>query len=362
MSASREAVILVPGFFAKAQDDYLDKLLTIGLTSRLENYRVDVEREPIKIAGQTGRRFTAYSQTNQEKVLDIYEAYWLDLMEKLGEKPPKEQILRGLYLFIYCFTFKFWIMAKQSRVLFIQLMIVMFLVALWYYGIIAVTLTAIGQNSSTLGFSLPPEWAKTLAQVGQEMGGWSGWVIASILLSLLPTPVNVLVNQIDFTTRYLQDEAELELGCVRDRIRLRIKMMLDDVLKHGDYEKVTIVGHSHGVTIAVDLLADYYNPTQIPIRLISLGGLMELYSYKAQWVSEETIKCLNNSAVQEWADYYSKQDWLCTKTPIPKAENTQKLKSNLIRFKAPLSKQLSGETHISYFFDQIVLEDLLNFK
>lgn len=361
MSASKEAVIMIPGFFAKAQDDYLDKLLAIGLTSRLENYRVDVEREPIKIAGQTGRRFTAYSQTNQEKVLDIYEAYWLDLMEKLGEKPPKEQLLRGLYLFIYCFTFKFWIMAKQSRVLFLQLMIVMFLVALWYYGIVAVTLTAIGKAPDTLGFSIPPEWATVLGQIGQKMGGWSGWVIASILLSLLPTPVNVLVNQIDFTTRYLQDEAELDVGCVRDRIRLRIKMILDDVLKHGDYEKITIVGHSHGVTIAVDLLADYYNPTQTPIRLISLGGLMELYSYKAQWVTEETIKCLNNSTVQEWNDYYSKQDWLCTKTPIPKVDNVKKFRSNLIRFKAPLSKQLSGETHISYFFDQIVLEDLLNF-
>jgi len=360
----KEAMILIPGFFANAQDDYLEKLIMPSLTSRLEQYTITVEREPIKVDGQTGRRFIAKSiATQQSKILDIYEAYWLDLMEKLGEKSPKEQVLRGLYLFINIFTFKFWRMAKKSRYLFIQSMIVLLLVVLWYYGILAVTLTAIGQDPNTLGVTIPADWAKNVAQIGQMMGGWSGWVIASIFLNLLPTPINVLVNQIDFTNRYLEDNPDPVNGWMRDRIRLRVKMVLDDVLKEKhQYSKVTIVGHSHGVTIAVDLLADYYNRTEIPIRFLSLGGLMELYSYKVSWVTEETIKCLKNPSVQEWKDYYSKQDWLCTKTPIPPSENLDKFSSNLITFKVPLSKQMTGKTHLAYFFDAIVLEDFLNFN
>jgi hypothetical protein len=48
-------VVFIPGFGAKSQDYYLEKLLTIGLTSRLEDRRVDLEREAVKISGQSGK-------------------------------------------------------------------------------------------------------------------------------------------------------------------------------------------------------------------------------------------------------------------------------------------------------------------
>lgn len=360
MAISKEAVILIPGFFAKAKNDYLDQLLALGLTSRLERYRVDLEREPIKISGQTGQQFTVYSPQNTiQKTLDIYEAFWLDLMEKLGEKPPKDQILRGLYLFFYFFTFRLWGMAKQSRLLFVQLFAVMGLVVLWYYGLIAITLTAVGENPDLLGFRVPPHLATAATQMGVAMGGWSGWILASFLLSLLPTPVGTVVNQIDFTARYLQDEIEGKKGAVRDRIRLRIKGVLDDVLKHGDYDRVTVLAHSHGVAIAIDLLADYYNPSNTPIRLMSLGGLVELYSYKSSWITEESARCLDSPALVQWTDYYSFQDWLCTQTPCPPAQHLEKFESQPIRFRVPIFKQIIGETHVAYFFDQRVLEDVL---
>lgn len=362
MGALKEAVVFIPGFGAKSQDYYLEKLLTIGLTSRLEDRRVDLEREAVKISGQSGKRFIAYEQSGDKKILDIYEIYWLDLMEKLGEKSLKEQVFRGLYLFIFCFSSQIWSMAQQSRILLGQLMLAMFLLGLWYYGNVAIALTAIGKNPSALGdlgVSLPPEIASILTQIGESMGSWPIWVTASLLLGLLPISITNFVNQIDFTAHYLEDDVSAEVGSLRNRIRLRVKMALDDALKQGEYERVTVLAHSMGVAIAVDLLADYYNPTDIPIRVITLGGQIELFSYKTHWILEESSKCLSNPAVVSWVDFYSKQDWLCTPTPLPNKVQGHKFRSSAIRFQVPLSKQISGEPHIAYFFDHRVLENLL---
>lgn len=363
MASRKEAIVFIPSFYSKSSGYVLDNFLALGLTSRLEGREVNLDPDDIKIAGQSGKRFMVESLAGDPKTIDVYETYWTDLVDKLSEKNAKEQIFRGLFLFIYWLSSRIWVMARQSRALLVQFLVTLFLVVLWYYGSVAVALVAIGQNPSAFGLELlPPDWAQVLVRVGKHLGGWPVWAIASVLLGLLPISVTALVDYTDFITRYLQDDTDVELGPIRDRIRQRVTSVLHDVLQdeQENYERVTVLAHSFGVMIGIDLLADYRVKTAKPLRFISMGGSIELLSYKSQWILDESVKCLNNPAVESWYDYYSDQDWLCTKTPIPHAEQPQKFQNRRIQLRVPLPKQLLGDSHSAYFFERSLLEHLLD--
>ncbi|NJN88106.1 MAG: hypothetical protein HC881_19690 [Leptolyngbyaceae cyanobacterium SL_7_1] len=195
--------------------------------------------------------------------------------------------------------------------------------------------------------------------MGQNLGRVPIWAIASIVLSFLPTSPASLVDLLDFIARFLQDETEIATGGIRDRIRQRIAYALSDVLQEGNYDRVTVLAHSAGVLIGIDLLADYRPKVTKPIRFLSMGGQIELLSYRSPWIAEESIRCVENGALTSWEDFYSKQDWFSTKTPTPRSPHATKFSTLQVQLRAPLSKQLTGETHAIYFFDPGLLSRLL---
>jgi len=358
-SSNKEAVILIPCFGAKSQNQYLDYLV-LGLTTRLEGRQVSLESEDIKIKGQSGKRLTYDSLDGKRKTIDIYEAYWNDLINPLSSKNIKEQVIKGFFLLLYWLFSRFWHMARKSRILFAHFMILLLLNVLWYYGNLTLALTTIGQNPGAFGLQLPSEWAAQLVALGKFLGGWQIWVITSCILGLLPVPISSLVDLTDFTARYLQDETQAGVGGIRDRTRQRVVNILNDIIKQDDYSKVTILAHSFGVTIGIDLIADYRPKTNKPIRYISMGGAIELMSYKSAWVMEEAAKCLDNPLLTSWNDYYSDQDWICTKTPTPRNAQPHNFKNIKMRLRVPLAQQIVGGSHDSYFFERPLLEDLLD--
>ncbi|NJP09040.1 MAG: hypothetical protein HC866_05755 [Leptolyngbyaceae cyanobacterium RU_5_1] len=363
MSSQKEAVIFIPGFYARSKGYFLENFLAVGLTTRLENKPVEMERDEVKIAGQSGRRFTYESEAGEQKFLDVYEIFWSDLIDKLSDRSVKDQVVRGIFLFIYWFFSGIWFVARKSRLLLVQIVIILFLTVLWYYGNVVIALVAIGQNPSAFGLQvLPAEWGSTLAAYGKTLGGWPIWAVASIILSFLPTSPASLVDVMDFIARYLQDETVSTVGGIRDRIRQRVAIALGDVLKEAEYERVTVLAHSAGVLVGIDLLADYRSKISKPIRFVSMGGQIEFLSYKSTWISEEAARCLDNRLLVTWEDYYSEQDWLSTKTPTPKSGNAPKFNSSRIQLRMPLAKQITGETHDAYFFERSLLERLLEWN
>lgn len=356
--SAKEAIIFIPGFSTASRSQVLNDFLILGLTTRIETYQVMLEPEDIKIKGQTGKRLICQSFEDERKIIDIYESFWGDLINPLSSKSVKEQVIQGLLVLVYWLSSGMWHMARKSRLLFAQFLIVMSLNALWYYGNLLVILIAIGQNPNAFGLHVPPDLAAQLAIIGKSMGGWSVWIITTFILSLSPVPISNLVDITDFMARYLQDETQAGFGGARDRIRQRIASVLNDVLEQ-DYAKVTILAHSLGVMLGIDFIAGYRSKLGQSIRYISMGGPVELMSYKSAWVIEETEKCLNNPLLTSWTDYYSDQDWLCTKTPIPQNSQSHKLHHIKIKLRVSLAQQLVGASHNAYFFEQPLLEDLL---
>lgn len=215
-------------------------------------------------------------------------------------------------------------------------------------------LTAIGQDNKFFGFEIAPKLAKEIGNFGEKMGGWSVWLVASALLSLIP--VNAGVDIFDFARRYLEDDTDGRI--LRAKIRQRISVILDDVLNENIYDRVTVLAHSFGVVIATDMLADYQHSK--PIRYISMGGALKALSYKSEWVEKEIKKCLSNDSLEVWIDCYSDQDWLCTKTPIPDGCSSKKIQYKKNNLKFSLLKQISGKSHEHYFTDENVLKTILD--
>lgn len=360
MASNKAAIVFIPGFYAKSKDYDLTNLLALGLTTRFEDRQIEMEPEEVKISGQTGRRFIYESASGEPQTLDIFEAYWTDLVDKLSTRSVKDQLFLGMFLFIYWLFSNVLQMARKSRMMLFNFLGVLLLLMLWYYGNVAVAFVTIGQNPNAFGLQLPAEWAQTLVGIGKSLGGWPLWAGTSVLLSLLPKPINTLADMMDFSARYLQDETHEGVGGIRDRIRQRLASTLTDVLKESDYEKVTVLAHSAGVLAGIDLLADYRPKTNKPIRFITIAGMIEFFSYKSKWVVEESGRCLASSAVVRWEDYYSNQDWLCTKTPVPANQDISKFEANRIQFSVPFHKKLLGETHSAYFFERSLLQRLLD--
>ena len=356
---TQEAIIFIPAFDSQEKDYYIDHYLAIGLTNRLENQKIYLEPEKIKISGQTGKSFFFEPTPDMKKRIDVYEIYWKDLVNDLNSKSIRHRVFRGVYLFFY-WLFAFFKIGRMSKIFFLQMLSILFLVIAWEYSTVTMALVAIGNDPNALGFSLPKEMASALGKLGEVAGSWKIWLITSALLSLLPIPANSLVNLLDFLTRYAEDETERGLGSLRDRLRARAALVLDDVLNEAKYEKVTVLAHSLGTVLATDLLADYKHSSLKKVTFITLGSPLKSLASISNWVPKEITKCLSNGFIERWYDFYSDQDWLCTKVPITSdMDNSNKFKGTSISLKVSLAKQLSGESHDAYFFDEVVLQKII---
>lgn len=354
MSIRQEAVIFVPAITAPDKDFYLN-CLTVGLTEHIESTSIKVkEVGEAKIAGHSGKRFELYLHEEKVKVIDIYEAYWGDLFTKLSEKDLKTRVLSGAHLLFYWSFGKIWNSAREAPTLFFSVILSLILLISWYYGIVVMALTAIGESHKFIGFELNKELAEKLGDIGKILGGWSVWLITSAFLNLIP--VNLGTDIAYFAKKYLDEDTDGRI--IRAKTRQRISTILDDVLSDKTYEEITVLAHSFGVTIATDMLADYHHNKKI--RYISMGGALKVLSYKSEWIEKEIKKCLSNDTIEAWIDFYSEQDWLCTKTPLPKGCQSQKIRYIKNRLKFSLLKQISGKSHTHYFTDEGVLREILN--
>lgn len=354
-SISREAVIFIPGLSPQEKGVCLE-LISNGL-SNLEDFSFEDKGEA-QIQGYTGKRFCFYEKDNNiSREIDIYEAYWQDLVaeNKLSNKELKIKIFQGFGLFID------WIFSRVWKVIFevsyssVCFLISSLLMVFWYYGIVAIAMTTIGENHNFFGQSIPDDLAKTISLIANSMVNWQIWIIVSLILTFLP--VEGIVDQFYFVTQYLRnDEEGISL---RTKTRNRVIPLLNNLLSN--YEKVTVVAYSFGVMISTDVLADY-NPSTtqlIPLHYITLGGTLKFISYKSVNLYKEIQKCLDNKVISNWIDYYSNQDWFGSKTPVPQKKTSIEIEFHKTPIDSSLWEKVTGKTHFYYLFNPIWIKTLL---
>lgn len=359
MLPRKEAIIFIPGSFGFVEEKeyYLNAFLIRGLTQNVTDYEIQLTGEAI-IEGAKGQQLQVKIPSGEVKLFDLFEASWVDAVKKLSAENLKTKTIRGIDLLVYWIFSGTWKAFRECPTMVFASMLILILVGLWYYGTIALTLTAIGKDASFLGSALPPNLAAELGKLGATMGGWSLWLTVSAVLAFLP--VDHIVDQMDFSKRFLQNDIDRTTGeALRIKIRKRIKQIVTQVVKQEDYEQVTIVAHSYGTLFGTEFLAESNLPTTKPIRYITIGGPLKLLSLKSKYIHTIIQEALQNSAVKTWTDYYSDRDWLCTATPI-RGEKPPSFKHQNVLKDVPLRDVLSGQSHNAYFVEPIVIDDLLS--
>lgn len=353
----KEAVIFVAGFDAQCQDYYLDQFLEPGLLTQLEDIDIKLDPEAVKIPGQTGKRFVCQLDDG-EKTLDIYEVYWNDLVDRLSTKEIRPKFSRGLGMIFYWLS-RGWKIMRISPIFFIQATIILALVLLWYFGVIVLVLSALANQPQLASSAILQDFLAPVIAWATDGLGWQIWLIISALLAFSPLPINLVIDFTDFLTSYLRDESIKGTPPVRSLLRNRVKQVVDNVTYEDSYDRFTILAHSLGGLIAADFLADYRDSGGRGFRFVTWGSALESTSSVTAWMQSEIKKCLDNPHIEQWDDFYSNQDWFCSKVPVPSDQPHPKLVSKKVSFKVSLLKQWSGESHMEYFFDSKVLRHLV---
>jgi hypothetical protein len=336
-----EAVIFIPGLLGE-EKGYFFNILCEGLESQ-EQFDLKIMGE-VNIPGHSSKRFGIYSGEKLLKKIDIYEAYWLDIVteQRLSDKDFRTKLVEGADLLIYWIFSPVWKAFYEVPSLIIGLFISLFILVFWYYGILLTLLKEVAEKSYVLGQDIPDSWSAYAKVIEQILDNWSLLILIGIIFSIIGgISIDKLIDKAHFVKKYLGNVGGILL---RNKIRCRVKNITDDVLKN--YDKLTIVAHSFGVIIATDFLADYHYTKKI--EYISLGGTLKVLSYRSKWIREEIKKCLNNKLVSKWDDYYSKQDWLGTKTPVFPGNNSTKIKLHEFPIQCSFMDRLLGITHIAY--------------
>jgi hypothetical protein len=356
MGEKAEAVIVIHGLEVGEKDSTRAHVLK-ALEVVPERGRV-IPKGSCGVAGVEGVRLEVHQVGHEHRVMDVYEAYWGDLVTRLSQQSLPIRMRRGLEMLLYWGLSRVWGRIWRYKWLTFNMLSIALVTLLWYYGVVALFLKDFGSNTSILQpviGGLQSWMTSTSAQWGVKLEAWQPWLVASLLMGVLP--VSMVVDISDFTRRYLQNELLSEGLGLRDHIRHRVLRVVQNICESGQYERVTIVAHSFGVVVAVDVLAGYESEARVPLRFITLAGPLEMLAQREDWVGLEIKKCAESPHLEQWFDFYSPEDWFGFPTPPAAAQD--RLQPREVRHGVSFMDRLMGATHRRYFGHQEFVHTLL---
>jgi len=367
----RRAIILIPGM--KREERFVRRDILINNLETVERHPLSRVGDVV-VGGETGLRLAfdvlrggeaeSGSADGALTNLDVFEAYWADMIPEQTELPPWSKLFNGLELVGYwVFSLRSWraVISSFSNGSFaIALGLVMggLTLVLWYL-LLAVL---VGQAVAPGGV-IPEEL--DIPVVGEAVGffgrasGWlathAWWAVLPFLLTLLQVDAIVLLAR--FIKDYFENQEDENGVGLRDRLRKRIATTLRTVMAE-DYDEVVIVAHSFGTVIATDILADWPHRDDFKrLSLVSLGSPVTVLRYRSSWLEAERGEILKGDRLTSWVDFFAPSDWLCGAFTGHRARYGAAM-SRSLSFEAPWPQRLSGRTHLLYYRDPQVLECL----
>lgn len=356
MENTKELILFVPGMGANEPEEYLKKLIN-GMRDYCDEKGITFNSLDNNDIEQSGVRNIKVELDNKSREIEIREIFWSDLRPRLSNENPLRKLIRGFDLFFYWVSsLKTWKSASHSKYMFLNTILTLFLLLIWYYGAVAAAFTAIGASPPDVLSSIFPDGGKWFKATGDAMGSWKVWLFSAALMTIIPVSA---VIDISFATKcYLQNR-----HAVQHKINGRLIRALNNINRSTDtYSQVTLLCHSFGVVVATETIAEFYQKS-IPVqKLVTMGGPLELIQARSDHVRDSLKKVeneLENGHLEDWIDFYSDYDWLCSKTPV--SDNIQSFKHHKITTTVPWDQRASGISHSMYFTDWDVMKELVQF-
>lgn len=313
----RRAVILVPGYSRRESLAARDQLVS-SLQHYSDGFETSVSdptsKESFNIVTVNARD----RKTDQKIDLDVYEAYWGDLVPDWSEESPWQRFKRGSLLMWY------WAPGGVVRASLkgqlptrttVAFCIAALMLVLWYIVIVSLFFQAVG---STDGDTETPTWVQQILtghpwaeRAVDFLRGMGDWPLIAFLVGLFGLgALERLANVSTFLKAYLRDDVmgEDTIG-VRAKARKRLYHALDFVADDArKYDDIHIVAHSLGGAIAVDALAEYGEDLK-RITLHTWGAPLRLMAQQEILIEREIAKLqASETRIENWIDVAFRND------------------------------------------------------
>ncbi|WP_420012957.1 alpha/beta hydrolase [Tateyamaria sp.] len=342
MTKIKRAIVFVPGFERREQLAVRDHLVS-SIVHYTDGYKTSVsdgvtENGANRVTVEVQDRQSDYAAT-----LDVYEAYWGDLVPDWSQESPWQRFKRGLLLIWYWAgggLVKSIGRGEMPTRTVVAMIIAALMLLLWYTSVISVLIQAIGSTESGVPTVLQDvlnDYAWTRA-ILDWAGSFSDLPLILFLIGLIGLgKLEGMANISSFVKAYLRDDptSDDDVG-LRAKARLRVLNMLDHVNGEGqNYDEVHVVAHSLGGAIAVDALAEY-GSTLPKTVLHTWGSAMGLLVQQEALVELEIAKLYDaQTPLNTWVDVVFAKDVMASPRPVPRKYDGPKRTKALYDAKFP---------------------------
>lgn len=356
----KEAIIFIPGNDAKKRGVRLNQI-----AEDFKEYnnvgKVEVS-EDTELYGHTGLALSIHYDNGEKRKADIYEAFWGDLKYEFESLNPMNKPFVGLSTILYWSHPKVWSFAKGDFSKAVFMVSSMLLLVMWYLLVIATFLVFLKNTEITTSV----EWIDNpLNGVIDRLPNFNKLLALSVFTSFLPI---FQVAGISYNAMLYLKKDE-----IRNSMRRRVHDIAYDIIHQSDnYDKITILSHSFGSALGAHFVSGMnLSPKKHKFRFITMGAAISFMSYRSDWFKDIVQKCFSNKDVDEWIDFFSNEDWVCSSVKLQDKESeynhqdqpiTGSYISNELRFSNNLIEQFfkASTIHKSYTKNSVVVNTILS--
>lgn len=359
----KEALLVIPGFDAKEFGFALNR--TINSISNQQSI-ADISKVPTPENPNMQRLEVTMCDSGEKKQIDIYEVFWGDIIQKnySDDVPVWKKVIFGLELIFFWFFSPIWKAAYKNKWMFTGITFSGLIITFWYISIIGVFISALDstqvldalktafterpamdEESMRMGLSVE-ELPRLVSKFFTEI-----FLFAGLIIGLFPSLMSLILRVSGFSMKFIKSQM------VRDDVKNRVHYQMNAINKSDDYDRVTFFAHSLGVIPTIDFLSNYESIHNKNIRCVTVGSPVSFLSNKAKIFRTHINEVINNPQVNEWADFFSKGDWLCSYESIGKKGD--RIYSQEIHMDTSWANRMSTAPHLAYFNHSVVIEKLL---
>lgn len=352
MPTPTELILFIPGLSGAEAEVYLDKFIK-GLSEHATSSAFKVEQIESSDEGQNRTRILLETSANTFRTMDIEVIPWAHLITKLSGETPVRKVMRGFSLLgFWVLNPKVWSVVTGNKYMLLGTAFAVLFTILWYLGVLSVfisTLTSTSQIATEYKESLY-DFLEPLIH-GMTIPDWlnGAYLLAFSTLMVTVFPVTSIVDIAYATQNYV-----LNRNSFFNKVRSRVAAVLNLAARETKYKSITIVAYSFGSVVAVEAMQAYKG--NMPVRLITLGSPLMLLSAVSPRVKAAVNELAHKKQLLEWVDFYSEQDWLCTRSPL---EEGNKFSSSKLTASVAFDEKIKGTSHELYFSESDVMEKVL---
>lgn len=354
---TKEALIVVPGIDSKEVGFALNRMVD-SLTN--EQSVATVNKIPTPEQPNLERLEFTDNVTEEKRIIDIYEVFWGDVILKnyKEDSPVWQKVIFGIELIVFWFFSPIWKAATKNKWMFTGITFSGLIITFWYFSILGVFISALDAaelfdvfkhkltEEEQLLMGTKKEYARVVNSFFTKV-----FAISGVVIGLIPSLMSMILRVSGFSMKFIKNPM------VRDDVKGRIQLQMNAIQKDDDYQRVTFLSHSLGVVPTLDFLASFNNQTNKRIRFITIGSPVSFMSTKAKIFRQHANEVLENQHLDEWVDFFSREDWLCSYESL--GEEGQRVHSEEIQMDSSWLSRMSTAPHLGYFTHSKVIEKLI---